>query len=349
MSRDGEAVRPKINNRKDNIYMPKIDTLFDDYIFDQADNPIAQYKDALEARNLKTINYTTEDLDKVLDSSLFRLSVSEFASFVKHEPQFKHLNTEQRYNIMLYMSLFAQVTYPKSCLPDLDYYIGGKPGYRNVKIMETLSPNINQVQVPEFCDSNYSSASVRCKIQTYSDDRSEGLTFDDAKQVIKFYTNHYNVDGCKLYDDDDHVVAFIDLIDDKINAVDTSLDANPFDLTSNESYTIEIEYDVDAHKLPIVTHFELKDCAQKAYKFAQQIQHVKANTDLIFFECLLMGLIDLNKLNMKHPHTIRKNVKSICDGNNNFERNIHFKDLAHLCNDLLNDFLSIAGKTPVKI
>lgn len=348
MSRDGSAVRPKINNRKD-INMPKIDTLYDDYIFDQADNPIAQYHDVLEQRGQGTMYYTPAELDDVLDGSLFRLSVSEFASFVKHEPQFKHLNSEQRYNIMLYMSLFAQVTYPKSCLPDLDYQLGSKPGHQNVKIMETLSPNINQVQAPEFCDSNYSSASVRCKIQTYSDDRDEGLTFDDAKQVIKFYTNHYNVDGCQLYDDDDHVVAFIDLIDDKINAVDTSLDANPFDLTSHESYTLEIEYDVDANKLPVVPHFELKDCAQKAYKFAQQIQQVKANTDLIFFECLLMGLIDLNKLNMKHPHTIRNNVKKICDGNNNFERNIYSKDLAHLCNDLLNDFLSIAGKTPVTI
>lgn len=329
--------------------MPKIDTLYDEYIFDQADNPIVQYKDALEARSRKPINYTTEDLDKVLDGSLFRLYVSEFSSFVKHEPQFKHLSNEQRYNIMLYMSLFAQVTYPKSCLPELDYQLGSKPGHRNVKIMETLSPNINQVQAPEFCDSNYSSASVRCKIQTYSDDRDEGLTFDDAKQVIKFYTDHYNVDGCTLYDDDDHVVAFINLIDDKINAVDTSLDANPFDLTSHESYTLEIEYDVDVHKLPIVTHFELKDCAQKAYKFAQQIQHVKANTDLIFFECLLMSLIHLYKLNMEHPHTIRKNVKSICDGNNQFKRNIYSKNLAHLCNGLLNDFLSIAGKKPVTI
>lgn len=327
--------------------MVKINTLYDDYTFIDADNPIVQYNDVLESRSDKGIDYSSEELAKILDGSLFRLSIDEFASFVKQEPNFKNLKKHQQYNIMLYMSLFAQVLYPKSCLPDIDYQLGIKTGHHNAKIMKNLSLNINQTQSPEFCDYN-SNAHMICRVQTYSDDRDEGLTFDDVKQIMQFYSDHYDVDYVALYNDEDQQVAFLDIKDGKINAIDTSLDANPFDLAAYESYMVEINYKIDAHKLPIVTHFELKDCAQKAYKFAQQIQHVKANTDLIFFECLLMGLIDLNKLNMKQPHTIRKNVKSICDGNNHFERNIYSKDLAHLCNDLLNNLLSIAGKTRVK-
>lgn len=323
-------------------FVPEISTCFDDYTFDNADNPIVQFKDALEARSPQAIKYISERLDKILDGSLFRLSVHEFASFVRHEPNFERFNDEQKYNIMLFISLFAQVAYPKSCLPDLDYQMGIKPGHHNVKILQTLSTNIAQVQPEGFY--NYDAhAFVLCKVQTYSDNRDEGLTFDDAKQAMQFYVDHYNVDYFTLYDEYDHAVAFLDLKDGRINAIDTSLDAEPFDLASHESYTLEIKYEVDVNKLPIVVNFELKDCAQKAFKFAQQIQHVKENTNLEFRECLLKCLIDLNKLNMKHPHTIRNNVKKICDGNNNFERNIYSVELAKLCNGLLNDFLSIAG------
>lgn len=314
----------------------------DELSFPHADNPIVQFKDAMAIQNNITDFNSREDLETILNGSLYRLSVSEFASFVKFDPLFKLYSDKGTYNSMLLMSLFGQIKYVKSCLPDIEYKLDSwmkSNQTSNIQSpLKNMSPFFTHGELETF--EQYGDARIVANFHTFSSNRAHGLSLAEAIQLVDFYRKHYNIVEFSIYNQNDKNIGVFQAPSNFINKLI---------LEPNKHFKLKIDYYVESKKLPILVHHELQDCAQKAYKFAQQIQQVKANTDLIFFECLLMCLIDLNKLNMKHPHTIRNNVNKICDGNNNFERNIYSKDLATLCNDLLNDFLSIAGKTPVKI
>lgn len=326
--------------------MTKISTWIDAESFERADNPVVQYKDALDARSSKEIDFTTEELSKVLDGSLFRLSVDELASFIKHNPLFERFDDEQKYNIMLYMSLFAQMNYSKPCLPYIEYKLGTEFGHKNAQVMKTWSYYMAQVQPQEYCDTKH--ASVLCKFHTFMTDHEEGMTLDQAKQVMQFYMDHYKQTDFELYDENDNEIMFIR--DYGIHSIAEPDELTDNNLDENENFKIKIMYDVDVNKLPVTVHYALQDYAQKALQFAEHIEHVSETTDLEFREYLLSSLIALNNLNVRrHPKPIRENVKTICQGNKNFGRNIDSENLANLCNDLLNDLLVIGGKKPVNI
>lgn len=321
----------------------------DQSLFCQSDNPITQYKDAMLIQNDKNVKTKTADLEDVLKGSLFMLSVEEFATFVKFDPIFHQLfNTKAEnrevFTNMLYMSLFAQLNYPKSCLPNIQYEINPKSSGKQFPMLnDTLknnSKNIVQKLNKQPIKYAYGDAEVIFNFDTFSIENGS-LHPEQAKQIMQFYAKHYKLanESCfTLYKGYD---AYRQWVTD----LNSPEDLKPEILDSDECYVLKIRYRVDAKKLPILVQHQLQDCAIKARIFAHKVANANKHVIENIKEPLLKNLITLYNYNITYPNNLFSILITIKNKNTQYN---HYSKTAmqspNARNHLLDSLLKVAGK-----
>lgn len=313
----------------------------DELSFPQTDNPIVQFKDAMASRNNITDFNSREDLETILNGSLYRLSVSEFASFVKFDPLFKTYSNKDIYNSMLLMSVFAQLNYQQSCLPDIEYkldsWMKSNQASNIQSPLKNMSPFFTHGELETF--EKYGDARIVANFHTFSSNRAHGLSLAEAIQLVDFYSKHYNVVEFSVYNQNDKNIGVFHAPSNFINKLI---------LEPNKHFKLKIDYYVESKKLPILVHHELQDCAQKALQFAQAIirKNKLVNGDII--EDMIINLIDIYAANFNAPNDIRKNISNIQKDNINFAHTSSEQQSTADRNELINEMLMIANKNPIK-
>lgn len=313
----------------------------DELSFPQADNPIVQFKDAMAIRNNITDFNHREDLTTILNGSLFRLSVPEFASFIKFDPLFQQYRDKDIYNSMLLMSLFAQLTHAKSCLPDVKYkpdaWRGSNQWKHVQKPLIALSPFITHSEPKAFTPYKY--ASVVANFHTFSSNRAHGLSLAEAIQLVDFYSKHYNVVEFSVYNQNDKNIGVFHAPSNFINKLI---------LEPNKHFKLKINYYVESKKLPILVHHQLQDCAQKALQFAQAIiyQNKLVNIDII--EDMIINLIDVYSANFTISTNLSQTISDTQRDNINFAHTANEQKSASIRNELLDKMQELAGLHPRK-
>lgn len=312
----------------------------DELSFPQADNPIVQFKDAMAIQNNITDFNNREDLETILNGSLFRLSVPEFASFVKFDPLFKPYSGKDIYNSMLLMSVFAQLNYQKSCLPDIEYKLDSwmkSNQTSNIQSpLKNMSPFFTHGELETF--EQYGDARIVANFHTFSSNRAHGLSLAEAIQLVDFYSKHYNVVEFSVYNQNDKNIGVFHAPSNSIK--------NIF-FEPNKHFKLKIDYYVESKKLPILVHHELQACAQKALQFAQAIirKNKLAHVDII--EDMIVNLIDIYATNFTASNDIRKNINDIQRDNINFAHTSNEQQSASIRNELINQMLMMANENPI--
>lgn len=312
----------------------------DELSFPQTDNPIVQFKDAMTIQNNITDFNSREDLETILDGSLYRLSVSEFASFVKFNPLFSKYSDKDIYNSMLLMSVFAQLNYQKSCLPDIEYkldsWMQSNQASNIQSPLKNMSPFFTHGELETF--EQYGDARIVANFHTFSSNRAHGLSLAEAIQLVDFYSKHYNVVKFSVYNQNDKNIGVF-------HAPSNSIKNIIFE--PNKHFKIKIDYYVESKKLPILVHHELQACAQKALQFAQAIirENKLVSGDII--EDMIINLIDIYAANFTAPKDIRKNISNIQKDNINFAHTSSEQQSASSRNKLINKMLMMANKNPI--
>lgn len=312
----------------------------DELSFPHADNPIVQFKDAMAIQNNITDFNSREDLETILNGSLYRLSVSEFASFVKFDPLFKLYSDKDTYNSMLLMSLFGQIKYVKSCLPDIEYKLDSwmkSNQTSNIQSpLKNMSPFFTHGELETF--EQYGDARIVANFHTFSSNRAHGLSLAEAIQLVDFYRKHYNVVEFSIYNQNDKNIGVFQAPSNFINKLI---------LEPNKHFKLKIDYYVESKKLPILVHHELQDCAQKALQFAQAIIHKNKSVNGDIIEDMIINLIDIYAANFTASNDIRTNISNIQKDNINFAHTSNEQQSASSRNELLNQMLMMANENPI--
>lgn len=318
-----------------------VNTVKDELSFLQADNPIVQFKDAMADRNNITDFNNREELETILSGSLYRLSVQEFASFVKFDPLFSKYSDKDIYNSMLLMSVFAQINDKPSCLPDvkytLDSWMGGNRVKNIQKPLQNFSPFLTHSELEE--SDQYGYARIVANFHTFSSNRANGLSLAEAIELIDFYDKHYHITKFSVYDEKDKFIdSFSSLSELSIKLI----------FENNKHFKLRIDYWVESKKLPILVHHELQDCAQKALQFAKEIIRGNKLVNMDIIENMIINLIDVYRINFTIGNGIRPIIRTTQRNNINFAHTNEEQQSATIRNNLLNKMLMIGGRKPIK-
>lgn len=321
--------------------MSKINTVHDAETFHPDDNPIVQYKDALAVQGKQETIKDFEDLEKILNESLFRLSVEEFSSFVKFNPLFKNIKNADIHNTMLLISLFSQLSYHHSCLPDIGYKLGNWVKQVNPKIVKNtfvnLSPYITQTRQTYFFA--FKSAKLTCLFDTNPINTGHvGLSVEQTKQVMSFYAKHYRINDFSLFDETDQFIASMTKPDELTNQT----------LMPETNYKLKIDYAVEAKKLPITVYYQLQDCSLKALKFIHKFQNASNRIRSSIGEELFDNLVEFyetnwNNAKLRNPVSVNSIVCAMQNKNSQCLYSKSEIQSARVRNHLLDSLVKIAG------
>lgn len=302
--------------------------------FVQTDNPIVQYKDAMQIFNDQSVTNAHEELSTVLSGSLFQLSSEEFANFVKHDELFNQFPDKELFGIMLVMSVIDQLNYDKLVLPkmsfshiknDPDSVVANWSGASNRFLLDNtlnkISSNIHNYG--DFTNNSYEFGKAHLKMICNSHTSNQGFNnLDEAKEVFDFFEAHYTNAKMIIRHDKDVAVP-------------------------------EIVYDVDAKKLPILVQHQLYDCGKKAIKFINNA-YKKAYTSID--DDIIYNLVDsLIALNCRNRKNLRQSMKNMSDVLNELAVEKHLASSQEIASSisitigLLQKLLTICGHKKMKL